>query len=360
MVLQGYLVWTRPGNREVPVIEEYEDEAGETRRRQNPRPNDALTRVPVIRPTKLHFVDFVNEGALTHTGLFPMHALDEAAALFTAEAGSSYYTQEIFTVIDQLRARLGIDLAHLPAKVEHVLQIYLTSRRHAETTALCAGESPTVIQPSFQPISNHHSRKEDPIMANRNNRKRQSHRRPVEAAHSLEQTESTAEESPIATETDDSLDQSTAILQQAEQLAVMMNQAGIELQNGPHIASASDVDRLQEQITANQEQLLELTQQVKKLGQLLVRNMEMTAVLQRNLTRHHGEPVVSQTVPAHGVNGFEGFTYQSPMPGHQFATHQPVSVEDQLAAMPLTVDEDSPEGRAIRAQQRRAAAQHPQ
>lgn len=86
-------------------------------------PLDALTPLPVIRPVQLYYLDVVNEGALTHDGLF---SSDVAQMMFAGT--SSAYADQLFGFIDEFRAQYNVPLDALPDKVHTVLSRYISSR----------------------------------------------------------------------------------------------------------------------------------------------------------------------------------------------------------------------------------------
>ena len=351
MVLRAMLVWTTPDGKEIPVYQEYEDEDGEPARRRNPRPDNALTEVPVLRPFALIAVDFVNEGALTHTGLFPMSEGGEVN-IFTPQAGASFYVQQLFETVDELRQRFQIPLAVLPQKVERLLRLYSDSRGLAQQTkqgVFSVGAVPSAARtPSLLTKG-----------ANMSRRTRRQQQRQVQAGAGQEQAFSAESEggdsAMLSQEADETLEHSTVILRQAEQLAQLMTQSGVAMQEGPGLASSEQVSHIQEQLDQNTDQIHELTSQLKRLSELLVRNMELTAILQRNITRTNGEPVITQRVTAGGLNPLEnGFQFAHPQPGANWALTPVAGIDERRQK--LAVDEDGPEGRAIRTQQRRAQA----
>ena len=190
-------------------------------------------------------------------------------------------------------------------------------------------------------------------------RTRRQQQRQVQAGAGQEQAFSAESEGGdsalLSQEADETLEHSTVILRQAEQLAQLMTQSGVAMQEGPALASSEQVAHLQEQLDQNTDQIHELTSQLKRLSELLVRNMELTAILQRNLARTNGEPVITQRVTAWGLNPLEnGFQFAHPQPAANWGLTPVAGIDERRQK--LAVDEESPEGRAIRAQQRRAQA----
>src|SRR5688572_19372010 len=105
VVIETDLVWTMPDGSEV-------DGSGE-------RPENALTELPVMRPTTFYFVDIVADPALTRDGLL-------ASAMFAGT--SSFFSDQAFKLIDEFRSEYGISLQDLPRKVQQVLGRYMQAR----------------------------------------------------------------------------------------------------------------------------------------------------------------------------------------------------------------------------------------
>ncbi len=368
LVIHADLVWTTQDGQELPTWEEVEDSEGDKYKRTRKRPANALTRVPVLRPTAVHFCDFVSEGALTHTGLYPMapHRLDGGtlASLFTAENGANHLLEQLFATVDDLRQRFNIPLDALKPKVKRLLSLYLDARgaMDAPSPSTSSGD-----EPSTAPTPIYFSRKENMMSTRRQRHARarlqQRTRQELATATPADAlSDDLNETEELGAETDAALDRSTAILNQAEQMAASMVHTGVALSDAPMLASAAQVNHLQEQLDQHTDQLHELTGQLKKLSEILVKNMEMTAALQRNIARANGETVVTQRVPVLGATGgLEAGTpwmqLQQPAPGVWAAAQQPTSTEERRAQLPTGLDPASPEARAIQANQRRAAQQ---
>lgn len=112
VVIYTDLAWVLADGSEVAY---YDDEGDPT-----PKPKGAKYDRPVIRPAQFWYCDFVNEGALTHRGLF-------AAGVF--EGHSSAYLQELFGLVDRWRGAYNIPLAELPEKINRIMFEYLASRK---------------------------------------------------------------------------------------------------------------------------------------------------------------------------------------------------------------------------------------
>jgi hypothetical protein len=379
LVLSANQVWTTQDGKELPTWEEVEED-GYKYKRTRKRPENALTKVPVLRPTAVHFCDLVNDGAITHSGLYPMASgLNDAvlfASIFTEQNGPNYVLDHLFATVDDLRRRFNIPLEGLQPKVRRLLSLYIDSRQAVAETAGHPGGSRGIdgvspVSPPLQPVffESAFVRKNAPIarkdkQAMSNQRRQRFSRR--ERAHGasergkplVEAAVELSENEELAAEAEAALDQASAMLSQAEQMANSMVQSTVALQDTPALASAAQVAHLQEQVDQHTDQLHELTGHLKKLSELLVKNMEMTSALQRNLSRANGDPVVTHRVPVLGATGaFEGFQFQQPAPGAWAAGQQPTSVEQRREQLPAGLDPESAEARAIRVQQRRAAQQ---
>lgn len=129
VVIEADLVWTLDDGTETDAVVPDEDGplGGYI---MADRPKSALTPLPVLRPLKFHYVDVVNEGALTHDGLFPASA--QMAQMFFA-GHSSEFADQIFQTVDAWRERYQIPLSALPEKVEQVVDTYMALRQKERT-----------------------------------------------------------------------------------------------------------------------------------------------------------------------------------------------------------------------------------
>jgi len=121
-VVRANKVWTFKDGREIDA-EDYETLRPMEKDPKNPRrPKDALTPLPVIRPSKFTHMDFVSEGALTHNGLFSAQ-LEE---IF--EDTASEFAEQAFLLLDDWRQRYKISLGEIPVKADQVVRRYMMSR----------------------------------------------------------------------------------------------------------------------------------------------------------------------------------------------------------------------------------------
>lgn len=151
VVISCYLAWRLNDGRE---FETYWDD-WEQRYQNTDLPDDvavnakgrpiaATTTLPVIRPLRLHYVDVVNEGALTHEGLFSSEVENGIQSLF--EGHSSEYAHDLFLWIDEFATRFKVPPQELHAKARKALDVYLLSRKdfQMDTDNVALGESPPV------------------------------------------------------------------------------------------------------------------------------------------------------------------------------------------------------------------------
>lgn len=128
------------------------------------RPENAMTKYPVMRPVHLHMIDFVNEGALTPDGLFSQKTQ------FFAE-GTSRYAEQLFDIVDEWRSAYRIKLDEVPHKVTQMLDAYLESRRKVKMndneTNVDGTESATEAQTTQESSQVHQEAQESLAAADR-------------------------------------------------------------------------------------------------------------------------------------------------------------------------------------------------
>ena len=108
-----YLYWYEKTPKDYP---DHDDES------EDRRPLGAVYPYPSIRPLAFYYIDVVNEGALTHNGMFSQ----EIASMFAGT--SSEYAQEIFQAIDELRAQYDVPIEDIPRKAALLVSTYLQMR----------------------------------------------------------------------------------------------------------------------------------------------------------------------------------------------------------------------------------------
>jgi len=313
VVIHAYTVWTRPGG-EVPVYEKYEDEDGDMVWRRNPRPADALTLLPVLRPTDFYYTDFVNEGALTHGGMFGRDAKFCVSTVF--DGYSSAYAAELFDLVDRWREAYKIAIDELPGKVESMVSKYMAARK-------------------------------DVLMAKKNGSAFIVEDVEELAADTRHETTAKAGYTGVA-ETQDAETQDVASLRalgEAERLVNELLATGAQVQ--AQTGQAEQIGQLQEQLTAQSEEIQTLREQVEKVTDLLTRSLQSMAAMQRNLLRLDGEQVVC--VPAQMSGNINPLEVET----QDFASLHPVPKVPPAA--PRGTSNMSVEQRAIQIHQQKAA-----
>lgn len=319
VVINADVVWTLPNGREVqPFMPErsgyndkqtkqtYVDVEGVTRESNSGRPIDALTPLPVVRPTKFYYVDYVNEGAATHNGMFE-------AKFFTS--GVNAYAEELFTLADLWRQEYNIPLEKLPMKLDQLLTAYIETRS------------------------------KDEIMS----------KRTTFAALSAEKYESD-EELETADVLDDGQDSEGEKdeLSEAEAMATQLGQ----VQDVSPIANelGDRIDHL--------EGLIEkLAAKFDRMAALQSKQVEALVTLQRNQARLSGEPVVSQKVnkqPVPAMEQIPAFAHPAPNGVNTMQFSKPTHVSQRMSNQPGDYQDDSDLDAAQAAiiRRKRLAAQH--
>ena len=265
VIIDAYYVWTRRNEAgevvDVPVWVKNED--GDWYR--NARPDDALTDLPVLRPVTFYYCDFVNEGALTHHGLFSMGSAGPGNVF----AGhSAAYARELFDLVDRWRAAYQVPLEALPAKVDVMMQKYLASRKDKVVMKALGAQATDLLDEMFE-----------------------------------EGDELITPKTPNDAKTDAALEKSQQALKVAEQLAANLSAGESDLQGRSRFATTEELAALQATVDAQGERIRELTGQLRKATELLARSMNSMATMQRNLLRMDGEPVVGAPVAMNGNSG---------------------------------------------------------
>ena len=111
VVIETGAVWVLSDGTE---IDAFTDDGGRVK-----RPETATSKSPIMRPVTFYYTDLVQEGAVTHDGLF-------GAKFFSS--GASSYAEDLFRLADSWRAAYGISLADLPKKIDQLMIAYTNSR----------------------------------------------------------------------------------------------------------------------------------------------------------------------------------------------------------------------------------------
>lgn len=103
------------------------------------RPDNAINDLPVIRPTAFHYVDWVNEGAATHTGMFSNERF--------FQSGASAWAEELFDFVDRFRSTYKIPLDKIPSKTKQLLTAYMQQRSKGDSTMKRSKSSNVGVKP---------------------------------------------------------------------------------------------------------------------------------------------------------------------------------------------------------------------
>ena len=251
VVIQTDTVWTLTDGREISTERELSPADVHWDLKTN-RPINATTLLPVMRPASFHFVDFVSEGALTPNGLFSTES-----QFFVGH--SSEYAQELFDLVDRWRAAYSVPLSALPQKVTDLMERYINSRGELQMARKNVQAQAVVENPLYEELQAEELDTE-------------------EFENNANQADEAAPETELAYGTD--------LLDRAEQIASEFAQVGDVTQ----FATTAQYQEL-----ANN--FARLSAEIERMKDLLVKNLEATAVLNRNLKRIESEPVVTLKVP---------------------------------------------------------------
>ena len=288
-----------------------------------PKPESAINDLPMIRPVEFHYVDWVNEGAATHNGMF-----GKQERFFTS--GASAWAEELFDFVDSFRTTYNIPLGQVPAKTKQLLDAYMFERGKGESImkrgkALAKlSEEPVTQAPAAPPAEN-----------------------PVE-----ETQEETTEQ------VDAELDE---VAQRAEALAKRLQVAQpevvtIELDPGVVGALTQRVEELEEiieNLDSHYQAKLDLLQsRFDKVYDTQVKLLSTLEALELNQRKLAGEPVVVEKVQATRPLTLESHSlFQSPRPPALKSLPKPVGMEQ---AKPGLSENASPLEKSIALQQERA------
>ena len=292
VVIMADAVWTLDDGREIDPNERVEG----VKYDEHHRPLNATTPLPVLRPQTFAYVDFVNEGALTHDGLFSASIAD------TIFAGtSSEYLHDLFQLVDNWRAQYDIPLDAIPNKIDRILHSYIVARGGTEQG--------------------------DRLMAKR--------RRKLEADDPVvEIDEVVVVDEPVAEESELSTGQADEALDAAEAQLSALTEELTEPEESP--VTRSEFDAWRTRVAEFAAQLEKLGAKYDRLASLLTRNLEATQAIHRNQQRLSGEPVVTQPVSRNRVDALDPIDYIHPQPtqfaldSHQRVTHRKLTPEQEL------------------------------
>lgn len=202
---------------------------------------------------------------------------------------ASEYAQEMFRIVDEWRQRYHVPLSAIPGKVDQIVSEYMAARSGRSTEM---ARKMKFDEAEVEPVAPAES---DPVEDD------------IAAAE-----ETQAETSADLTETEAQMDSRIANLEATV--------------NG-------------------------LIEQNKRLAALVRQNAEMTQVLQRNVKRLAGEPVVSERVPKSAAPAMEELTFAHPAPRYQMEapTHVTERTVDSNGVLPT----DDPKTAAAKRQMAR-------
>ena len=317
VVIEADLAWTLPDGRDVPQYQRARNEEdqrrnatfididGVERHSHNYKPVQALTDLPVLRPSTFHYVDYVNEGALTHEGMF--------SKMFMS--GPSAWAEELFHFVDEWRTAYNIQLTDVPRKADQLLTAYMQVRSSKDTAM--KREFTTNVAATAEKF---------------------------EFAEQ-EETSLNSEQQPSAEATTSDNDPLSA----AESLAAQLV--------SPTVEASADSGILAE-MTARIDQLEGAIERIAakfdRLAALQTQQLEALLTLQRNQTRLSGDPVVTQKVPKTPASALEplpAFAHPTPA-GMQFS--KPVGMGNRPAAAGQVTAAANPLQRSIEIQNARS------
>lgn len=259
VVMNTRLVWTMPDGAELDLDDYYlwreNVETDDT-----DRPKEALTPLPIIRPLAFYYVDVVNEGALTHEGLFEPQMFQ---SLFGGTANA--YAEEVFDLVDRWREEYNIPLERVPDKVHQVMQRYLHARGMNDMAKKYVGPGTgSTVTRKFE----EGAKADDPLL-----------KLPPEEPEN---------------EADDDLDGATAA---AEETAAQLDEEDQAAEapddgNGDTVSGA-EFRELQQKFAA-------LEERFEKVVNLTVLNTKNIQRLKGDVQRIDGEPTVQMAVPRTG------------------------------------------------------------
>lgn len=266
------------------------------------RPVNATTELPILRPVAFHYVDFVNEGALTHDGMFSV--VDDVFA-----GHSSEYAVQLYDLVDRWRNQYKIPLADLPAKVSVMLDKYLHSRSSEEMAKrLAARVEPPVVEMDADLV--------------------------VEEELDLDgETEEGDDVATVATLSVVAPSDSGIVagaLEQAEALLHGMSQFSDEGNGVSLVEQVKAIDARLAVLESLSKQFAELRIANERMAAMLVQNLELSQVLQRNVLRLSGERVVTVPVEKNGADPLEVVQYAHPAPPAASFSSKPKHVTERV------------------------------
>lgn len=328
VVIEANTVWVLPGGVELDCCDDDNWPPGVAVDAETGVPVNAINPLPTLRPTEFYYCDFVNEGALTHEGMFPgMNDGEEgdmSASRRLFASGPSAYAEELFILADQFRNQYNIPLERLPDKLNQLLAAYTASRRkdssmkQRKPAALAAKPSPAVVAFEADELATVADLEES-----------------YEAG-----TDATEGEDQADTQPQPSAEFGADPIALAESMASEMQvSAFAQPKESGEVLALAD---MREAMASMSDTVERLSAKVERTSALLVQAFEIMQTMQRNLQRIEGEPVVTQKVPSQKPAGLEAL----PMPA-QYSQPKPTGMT--FAAKPTHVSQRQPDGTPNRA-----------
>lgn len=346
VVIEADLAWTLSDGRDVPQYQSarnnedrqrnatFIDIDGVERHSHNFKPVDAQTDLPVLRPSTFHYVDYVNEGALTHEGMF--------SKMFMS--GPSAWAEELFHFVDEWRTAYNIPLTDVPKKADQLLTAYMQVRS-SKDTAMKRGQFTTNVAATAEKFDS--AEQEETIL--------DSEQEPSAEATNSDNDPLSAAESLAAQLVSPTVEAS------ADSGILAEMTARIDQLEGAIERISAKFDRLVALQIQQLEPMLELrSEQVKHKEALLalqseqVKHKEAMQILERNQKRLDGDHVVTQKVPKTPASALEPLpTFAHPTPaGMQFS--KPVGMGNRPAAAGQVTAAANPLQRSIEIQNARS------
>lgn len=270
VVVDTEFVWVLDDGREVPQREgsgERYTDGDDVERDVDGRPLRATTPLPVMRPTAFYYVDVVVDGALTHDGLFGADAV--LAEMFSGTP--SAYVQDVFEIVDRWREDYNVPLQDVPRKVNQVVSAYLFARGYQEETDMS-------LLNRRKKLDADQSAPAQP---------------PTDEHEPVAEVEAVGEDAPEAVE--DELDAALTTADETERRHEEDKAAEAEAEAEAEVAA---VEALNARVETLEQLVAEQAATIAKLTRLTVQNTRNIDVLDRNVRRIDGEPVVKASVPA--------------------------------------------------------------
>lgn len=276
VVIAAGTVWPLEDGREIPVeVDPWsggyyypEGKPSDVEFDDNRRPTTATSELPVMRPEVFYYVDFVNEGALTHDGMF---SVNMAADLFSGH--SSEFALELFDLVDRWREQYQVPLDQIPLKVDQLTAKYLAARGLKGEYIMARKSTRRFSADEVEPVA---AATEDPI-------------------------EATATDEVV--EDDDDVD---AELERAEALAADIEDEGEEDEQAVTIeelqAFSAELAKVMSEVSKLSQIVEQHGKRMGSMAKLLTQNLEATQTVQRNMKQLAGEPLERVAVPRFNTN----------------------------------------------------------